>query len=1688
MANSKIPNVDLTDTFNTNRVRFNNLLDSVGDVSTLTTAATDVTSAINEHDAELGTITSGAMGTTADTVSGAIAELDDRLDSINNTQIQSAKLLMNDSSAVSAIKGKLDVHGDLYAGGILYTDQIKSASASEQVFINDTLELQANDINDVNNIHLRTALIHDGDTNTKLEFGTDTIDLHTGGTARVAITNNDVTISENLTVQDSAYVTGNLAVGGNTTIGGTLIVDGEVTFKAGANSNINLGDGDGDNVVFNADVNSSIIPNTDNTYDLGSSTKEWRHGYFDGTVNADNLAADSATLGTVKVTDLTAGRIVTVGTNGEVQDDANLTFDGTTLAATAAVDITGDLDVDNININGNTVTSTNTNGAINITPNGSGEVVISTATVSDLTNDRIVIAGTSGSLEDDANLTFDGTTFTVGATTIDQASGNTNIGGDLDVTGNLQVDGTLTVDGVVNMKAGSNGSVTIGDANTDNVVFSADVNSHITPNINNTYDLGSDSQQWRNIHVHGTGNIDTVSADDITVSNTLDVNTSATIATVKVEDLTDNRIVIVGTGGELEDDSNLTYDGTTFKVGTNFDVDVATGNTNIDGNLDVDGITDLDSTNVNGDLDVTGSFTTITTDGLTEGDNLYYTTSRADSDFDVRLVTKSTTNLAEGNNLYYTTARADSDAKNAISVMDAGGDGSLSYNNSTGEITYTGPSASEVRAHLVAGTGVNYDSANGVVSGEDATTSNKGIASFDSDNFTVSSGAVSIKDNGITLGTETTGNYVATIAGTTNEVEISGSGSENAAVTIGLPDDVTIGNNLTVSNDFTVGGSFTVAGEQRIAAQYIFLQDGTTGTPSLNSGITVDRGNEDSAVFQWNETGDYWEAGTKDDLNRLALQDDSANFTSLSVNNDLVVSGNLDIRGTTTTIDTTNLTIEDNLIILNGNQTGTPSTTLRSGLEIERGDDSNAKFQFNENTDEWEFIGPKTGTLAVTGDIGNATITLTAGTDLSTGGNFTTNQSGNETITINHADITRVDTTSTDTPGYGGTFEAVTGVTTNDRGHVTAIDVSTVTIPASDNTDTIYTHPTHPGDSATIDTGALTGATVISDLDLNITTDTLGHVTDANAAVATRTLTLADLGYTGATDANNYSLPEATSTVRGGIELFSNTDQSVAANAVTTTAGRTYGVQLNSAGQAVVNVPWVDTNTDTNTTYSAGNDLDLNGTTFNIESTLNHVNTITTAANTDLTLSTSGTGNIWLEPNVDGLSNLDRSVYMRCKGDSTQQLEFALNNNLQSIKAAQALVLKSNTSDVYIDPGSDDVYMRAQGNLTKQLTFTMGVTSQQIFASDDLNIGATGDIHLDADGNNIYFKNGDGADTWTWTLNDDATGSFTSPDYFTLEGFGGLELKSSYLFGGDNSIKLTSDASIYADGNSFVVTGDSDLQYLRFYGFDGVNNAQEIQATDGLRIEANEDIFIGNGQDINAKAGGSGGNITIEARSSNPPIGTDGIIAIDAETGLYLQADTGNITMSVGASGSSGAKLTYDLDANNQRIIATDALEMRSDNSGDIWLNSSANILIDAATGIIDLYHNGAQDVRFDVATTDTLKLYTGTSTLNSTFSGDDLTVQGDVNSVSDVRTKENIETVENGLDLVSQLRGVWYNKIGEEDRKVGVIAQEVEEVLPEVVHTDTEGMKAVDYGKMVGVLIEAIKELKQEIDELKGK
>jgi len=91
-------------------------------------------------------------------------------------------------------------------------------------------------------------------------------------------------------------------------------------------------------------------------------------------------------------------------------------------------------------------------------------------------------------------------------------------------------------------------------------------------------------------------------------------------------------------------------------------------------------------------------------------------------------------------------------------------------------------------------------------------------------------------------------------------------------------------------------------------------------------------------------------------------------------------------------------------------------------------------------------------------------------------------------------------------------------------------------------------------------------------------------------------------------------------------------------------------------------------------------------------------------------------------------------------------------------------------------------------------------------------------------------------------------------------------------------------------------------------------------------------------------------------------------------------------------------------------------------------------------------------------------------------------TFNDDVTAYSDERLKTDIETIENAFEKLIELRGVYYRRTDQDnaDRKIGVIAQEVEKHFPEVVLTqdDEMGTKSVDYGKLTAVLIEAVKEL----------
>ena len=191
--------------------------------------------------------------------------------------------------------------------------------------------------------------------------------------------------------------------------------------------------------------------------------------------------------------------------------------------------------------------------------------------------------------------------------------------------------------------------------------------------------------------------------------------------------------------------------------------------------------------------------------------------------------------------------------------------------------------------------------------------------------------------------------------------------------------------------------------------------------------------------------------------------------TTTSVTN-LTVTGDLQVDGTTTTINSTTMTVDDKDLVLGSVASPSDSTANGGGIILKGANDK--KLTYSSTGDKWVFNKALdvTGSLDVTGNI------VVSG---------------------------RVD--GRDVASDGSKLDGIA--------------------PSANN----YSHPTHAGDDISVDTGALTGAVVISDLDFNVTTDTLGHVTDANGTVATRTLTKC---YLGLGNVENTAL--STATIDGG--------------------------------------------------------------------------------------------------------------------------------------------------------------------------------------------------------------------------------------------------------------------------------------------------------------------------------------------------------------------------------------------------------------------------------------------------------------------------------------------------------------------------------------------------------------------------
>jgi hypothetical protein len=173
--------------------------------------------------------------------------------------------------------------------------------------------------------------------------------------------------------------------------------------------------------------------------------------------------------------------------------------------------------------------------------------------------------------------------------------------------------------------------------------------------------------------------------------------------------------------------------------------------------------------------------------------------------------------------------------------------------------------------------------------------------------------------------------------------------------------------------------------------------------------------------------------------------------------------------------------------------------------------------------------------------------------------------------------------------------------------------------------------------------------------------------------------------------------------------------------------------------------------------------------------------------------------------------------------------------------------------------------------------------------------------------------------------------------------------------------------------------------------------------------------------------------------------------------------------------------------------------------SGDLTLDVAGDIVLDAGGDEV-IYKDGSTNVGHVSMDSDNLTIKSLVSDKDMIFQGNDggtgitaltldmseagaATFNNDVTAFSDERLKTEIETINDALNKVCQMRGVSFKRTDNDGRtSVGVIAQEIEKILPEVVREDKseDKIKSVAYGNIVGVLIEAIKELKNEIEELK--
>lgn len=246
--------------------------------------------------------------------------------------------------------------------------------------------------------------------------------------------------------------------------------------------------------------------------------------------------------------------------------------------------------------------------------------------------------------------------------------------------------------------------------------------------------------------------------------------------------------------------------------------------------------------------------------------------------------------------------------------------------------------------------------------------------------------------------------------------------------------------------------------------------------------------------------------------------------------------------------------------------------------------------------------------------------------------------------------------------------------------------------------------------------------------------------------------------------------------------------------------------------------------------------------------------------------------------------------------------------------------------------------------------------------------------------------------------------------------------------------------------------------------------------TGALALPSNG-LNVGSGQ-LNV----TGGNVSMSGNASAVNGSFSGTLGVTgAATLSSTLAVTGAATFSSTLTASTAPTLGGHL-TNKTYVDGVDALKLNLAGG-----TMTGNLSIINSTTEMTLTLGSSGGYYYGNATAAGFKNSSGTNRVSWNISSGDFTAAGNVTAYSDARLKENVETISNALDLVNRMRGVFYDRIDTGEAGVGVIAQEMEEIIPEVV-VPSDGVLTVAYGNLVGVLIEAVKELSAKVEALEGK